>query len=318
MPGAPRAVAREVRALVVGFGSIGERHARILGEEGCDVAVVSRREVGAARRFDSIAAAVGGHRPGYAVVANRTHEHRGALGELAAAGYRGTVLVEKPLSHGVGELPDHDFEHLFVGYNLRFHPGIQRLRRLLKDECVLSVQAYAGQYLPNWRPGRDYRSVYSAERLAGGGVLRDLSHELDYLSWLLGGWTAVAAAGGKLSSLEVDCEDTVVALLAFRACPAVVLQLNYLDRAGRRSILVNTDRHTVELDLAAGTLRRDPPAGGETERLSVERDDTYRSQHRAVLESRHEDLCTAGEARDVLHLVEALERAIATRAWVTR
>jgi predicted dehydrogenase len=50
----------------------------------------------------------------------------------------------------------------------------------------------------------------------------------------------------------------------------------------------------------------------------VGRDDTYRSQHRAVLEGRHEDLCTADQARDVLRLVEAVERAIATRSWVTR
>lgn len=306
-----------MRALVVGYGSIGSRHARILAEEGCDVAVVSGREVGPVRRFGSVAAAVAEHRPGYVVVANRTSEHCASLAELAAASQRGTVLVEKPLCEAPCELPRAGFEHLFVGYNLRFHPGLWRLRELLAGERVLSVQVYAGQYLPDWRPGRDYRSGYSAGRATGGGVLRDLSHELDYLQWMLGDWRAVAAAGGRLS-LEVECEDTVVALLELDGCPAVALQLNYLDRRGRRTVLVNTDRQTLELDLVAGRLVRTPSVDGDAESFAVDRDATYRAMHRAVLGGRHGDLCTAAQALDVLRLVEAAERAIATRTWVAR
>jgi predicted dehydrogenase len=307
-----------VRALVVGYGSIGERHARILAEEGCDVAVVSGREVDPVRRFGSIAAAVEEHRPGYVVVANRTSEHRASLAELADAGHRGTVLVEKPLCEAPCEPPRTEFEHLFVGYNLRFHPGLSRLRELLDDERALSVQVYAGQYLPDWRPGRDYRTGYSAGRATGGGVLRDLSHEFDYLAWNFGSWRAVAATGGRLSSLEVECEDTVVALLELERCPAVALQLNYLDRQGRRTILVNTDRQTLELDLVSGRLQRTPSAGGDAETFAVDRDITYRAMHRAVLAGRHDDLCTAEQAQDVLRLIEAIERAMATRTWVSR
>ena len=186
---------------------------------------------------------------------------------------------------------------------------------------MLSVQARVGQYLPDWRPGRDYRATYSGRRAEGGGVLRDLSHELDFLLWLFGGWTAATALGGTLSSLEIDSEDTVVALLALRDCPAVSLHLDYLDRGGRRSLLVQTDRRTLELDLVEGALRIDPPdaeGNGAPETFLVERDATYRDQHRAILEGRHDDLCGAGEAREVLRLIAALERALAERVWVTR
>lgn len=280
--------------------------------------MVTRRDPGPRQRFGSVAAAVAAHGPGYVVIANRTSEHRKALSDLAAADHRGTVLVEKPLFESLCELPPMPFEHLFVGYNLRFHPGLQRLRSLLSEERVLSVQVYAGQYLPDWRPGRDYRDGYSTRESEGGGVLRDLSHELDYLTWIFGGWRAVTAAGGKLSRLEMDCEDTVVALLELEACPAVALQLNYLDRAGRRTIVVNTDRQTFELDLVAGRLSRAPSADGDREAFSVDRDTTYRDQHRAVLEGRHDDLCTLEQGQDTLRLIAAIERAMATRTWVGR
>lgn len=287
------------------------------------MAVVSRREVEGPRRFASIAAALADHEPAYVVVANRTSEHRAALADLAAAGFRGTVLVEKPLyaepaEHTAGDAAELPFERLYVGYNLRFHPGLVRLRDLLAGERVLSVQVYAGQYLPDWRPGRDYRDGYSAARAAGGGVLRDLSHELDYLTWMLGSWRAVAAAGGRLSGLDIDGEDTVVALLELAGCPAVALQLNYLDRVGRRSVLVNGESRTVELDLVAGRLRIASADDGGSESFDAGRDTTYRRQHRAALDGEDADLCTVEQAMEVLRLVAAIERAIATRSWVTR
>ena len=315
--GSPRPAGPGVAALVVGFGSIGRRHADVLGAMGCTVAVVSRRPVEAGTTYPSIAAAVEGHGPGYVVIANGTGDHRRALAELAAAGYRGPVLVEKPLADACFEPPPLPFASVFVGYNLRFHPGLQRLRQLLSGERVLSVQAYAGQYLPDWRPGRDYRNSYSSSRRAGGGVLRDLSHELDALSWILGRWKAVAATGGHLGSLEIDCEDTVVAVLELERCPAVSLQLNYLDRIGQRQLLVNTDRQSFALDLVGGSLRWGP-GGEEAEEVGVARDVTYRRQHSAALAGPHDDLCTIGEAQEVLRLIAAIERSMTTRSWVTR
>lgn len=303
-----------MRALVIGHGSIGVRHARILQEEGCEVGVVSRREIEASPRYATISEGVRGHRPEYVVVANRTSEHGAALEGLAAAGFKGTVLVEKPLFQDARSVPENAFAGLLVAYNLRFHPGVRALREALRGQRVLSVQAYAGQYLPTWRPGRDYREAYSASRTQGGGVLRDLSHELDYLNWTLGGWTRVAAVGGQLSSLEIDSEDTVVMLAAFHACPAVSVQLNYLDRPGRRSVIANTDDHTVVLDFTEGYVQID----GARTPFSAGRDDTYRAQHQAILSGEAADVCTVGEALSVMHLVEAAERSLDSNQWATR
>lgn len=303
-----------MRALVIGYGSIGARHARILTASGCLTSVVSRRKVSFPIVFGDLAEALESEVPEYVVIANETSKHQNTLAELAAHGYQGIVLIEKPIFDRYADIPENAFKDAFVAYNLRFHPIIQRIRALLREEQVLSVQVYVGQYLPDWRPDHDYRTGYSASADQGGGVLRDLSHELDYLCWLLGGWERVSAIGGHFSPLEISSDDIYMLLMAMRFCPAVTVQLNYLDRVGRRFLIINTARHTIEADLGKGTVKVD----SNSETFSVERDQTYREMHEAVLSGKTDMLCTLEEGLEALRLVVASESAASKREWVNR
>jgi predicted dehydrogenase len=74
----------------------------------------------------------------------------------------------------------------YVAFNLRFHPVIQWLKNNLPLNKVIEVQSYCGSYLPDWRPEKDYRQVYSSQKKLGGGVHLDLLHELDYIRWIFG------------------------------------------------------------------------------------------------------------------------------------
>lgn len=307
----------QTNAVVIGYGSIGSRHARLLDELGATVSVVSRRDVDVPRRFASLDAALSATDPAYVVIANRTSEHHDALKDLIDVGFSGRVLVEKPLFDTPdvsNELIDAAPNKTYVGYNLRFHPTLQALREVLDGERPISAHVYAGQYLPTWRPGVDYRDSYSAHSDQGGGVLRDLSHELDYLNWLFGGWTDVAAHGGQFSNLEVTSDDIFALLLSYPKCPAVTLQVNYLDRGPHRSIRLNTSENTYSADLITGILRRN---GAILDEVTLGRDDTYLTQHRAVLEGRTGDLCTLDEGHDVLRLVAAAERAAVNQTWIS-
>jgi predicted dehydrogenase len=278
----------------------------------CEVAVVSARAIDFPRAYTALSKALETHRPEYVVVANSTELHYPTLAELQRHGYSGTVLIEKPIFDRPALLPLPPLHATFVAYNLRFHPILRRVRAILASQRILSVTVYVGQYLPDWRPDRDYRTSYSACAAKGGGVLRDLSHELDYLTWILGGWSRVGALGGKLSSLESDSEDVFAMLLATPACPVVTVQMNYLDRVGRRTVIVNTDDHTLEADLIAGTLRVD--RGREV--FTMERDETYRLMHAAVIAADTQMLCSVAEALATMRLIEAAERAAARGEWV--
>lgn len=302
-----------MRTLVVGYGSIGARHARILRELGCPVALVSRHATGEGF-YDELPKALNAYRPEYVVVANRTSEHAATLENLARHGFNGWVLVEKPLFDRMLEPPYTGFKGLFVGYNLRFDPVLRALRERMADVRAVSAHVYVGQYLPHWRPGTDYRQSYSASRKEGGGVLRDLSHELDYVQWLFGRWHRLTATGGHLSSLEITSDDVMSILMNCQRCDVLSLSLNYLDTTHQRNLTVNLDGHTFVADLMKGVLLHD----SETVTFPVERDDTYTRQHQAMLSGHHDDLCSLKEGLEALNTIEAVERAVTTLTWIER
>lgn len=299
---------------MIGYGSIGARHARLLQDSGCYVSVVSGHEIDFPVAYRDLATALSAEKPEYVVIANATDLHHDSFLQLAQFGFSGTVLVEKPLFDRFHELPSLPFRKTFVGYNLRFHPVIQRLKALLEGKKILSAQAYVGQYLPDWRPATDYRASYSASAKHGGGALRDLSHELDYLAWMFGRWKRVSAIGGHYSSLEIDSDDVFALMLETSSCPIVTLQLNYLDRMARRSVLINTADHTIEADLIKCTITVDR----ECESLAVERDYTYSMMHQAVLSGNDNALCSLEEGLDTMQLIEAAELASARGEWIKR
>jgi predicted dehydrogenase len=303
------------RSLIIGYGSIGQRHGRLLKSLGHDVAVVSRRPIPYEPSFPEVLSALQEFEPDYVVIANHTSEHFRVLETLVQAEYKGTVLVEKPLSDSYRKPPSHNFSGIAVGYNLRFHPLLMQLKRLIQEESrIVSASIYCGSFLPDWRPGTDYRNSYSAKRIEGGGVLRDLSHELDYTFWLFGAWKRLTAIGGNLSSLEIDSDDAFVMLMETRHCPLVTVQINYLDRPAHRGITVNTNNKTIRVDLINNTIS----INGNSHSVESNRDDTYRDQHQALLKGDFSALCTLAQAEDVLLTISAAEESVQKRTWIER
>ena len=306
-----------MKVLVVGFGSIGARHSNILREMGHDVYVVTQQSEIGFPVFQCIGKALESESFEYIVIANKTSDHYNVLAQLVKKGVQCKILVEKPVfNHFAKETSEFSNLKIFVGYNLRFHPLISKLKDLLQKQSIISAAIYFGQYLPNWRPNRDYRASYSSKKSEGGGVLRDLSHEMDYLLWIFGDWQRLTALGGHLSELEVDTEDVVSAMLETRECPILNLHINYLDRPSRREIIVNTKSQTVNVDLIRGTLQ----TNGTITNHQVERNYTYKEQHLAILKGEMARLCTLNHGLKVLKMIEAIEVAIYSqeRIWISQ
>jgi len=297
------------RALVIGAGSIGVRHASVLRGLGTEVAMVTAREDLPGTRFASVDGAIAGFDPDYVVVSTETAAHSPAVVRLTRAGYRGPLMIEKPLATEPDLLGE--FSRVGVGFNLRFHPVIRRLAELVRAERVYTVDASVGQHLSHWRPGREVRSQYSASRERGGGVLRDLSHEWDYLIMLFGDVRGLFARGGRIADVTEDSDDAWGIITEFERAPVATVQLNYLDTRGRRRIIVNCSGGTIEVDLVAGTLIID----GAIEKFTVERDDTYRAMHESMLGG-GDRVTTVAEAHRIDRIIEMVEESAAQRAWV--
>jgi predicted dehydrogenase len=296
--------------LIVGYGSIGARHARVAAALGLDVAFVTQRDDAPGRVFRGVHEAAG-LEPDLVVIANETSRHAATLAVVANAFRRAKILVEKPLFAADAELPASTAGRAWVGYNLRFHPAIQRLVDELEGRPLFSLRATVGQHLATWRPSTDYRASYSA-RAGEGGALRDLSHELDLVDVIAGPWTRVAALVGHRSDLETAADDVADLLVVSARCPSVGVHVDVVDRAPRRTLVAHAAGRTVEADLIAGTVA----VNGESHAARAERDDTYTAQMRAVLDGDARWLCPLEVGRRTVRLIEAAERAASTLTWV--
>ncbi len=237
-----------MRALVVGLGSIGRRHARNWVRAGLgDVEVCRQARLPlpeplgvSAREFDTLDAALS-ESPDVVLVTNPTSLHVATTRRALEAGAH--VFVEKPLGdslEGVSEvLTQAANKVVMVGYNLRFHPGLQRLRHLLHAGAIgrpLSVRAESGEYLPGWHPWEDYRRSYSGRKDLGGGAVLTFSHELDAVYWLLGEPSTVTAVTAHASALEIDTEDVAEIVLTFPSGTIASIHMDYVRGPARRQV----------------------------------------------------------------------------------
>ena len=315
---------RQRCAVVVGAGSIGLRHQKVLAALVMETALVSRRA------GQDLAAVLRGSDPAHVVIATETSSHLDALNTLAATGFIGTVVVEKPLTHRPATLAEYPFRAVAVGYQLRLHPAVESARELLAGEEILAVDAYVGQHLADWRPGRAVGDSASARIEDGGGVLRDLSHELDLVTWLAGTWRRVCATGGRSGALGPDfaTDDRWAILLELEGGAVATVHLNALDHVGQRRLSLIGARSSVAIDLVGGTLQV-APGGQDIRRFPADRD-TGRDEvlarlHRAVMVDPGDGggavgdtVCSLAQGMAVVELIDAIERSVRDGGWVTR
>lgn len=250
---------KDLCILVAGLGSIGRRHIRNLKRiEPKSRIIVWRREYknqdlgDVAPLVDRVVTSLDGaltFHPDAALVTNPASLHvRTGLG-LAEQGIH--LFIEKPISStldGVDALINLCHQRrlvLLVGYSFRFYRPLQVMRETLAEGRigrVLALRAEVGQYLPEWRPGMDYRQSVSARRDLGGGVVLELSHELDYARWLLGEVATVSAQLGRLSDLEMDVEDTAEIILRFCSGAMGSIHMDMVQRPAIRTCrVIGTD-----------------------------------------------------------------------------
>lgn len=198
----------------------------------------------------------------FVIVASPASLHQQHTEQLLTAGI--AVLVEKPLcataeqSHQLlataQRFPDSIIE---VGYCLRFLPAAQQLQEIVAAGHlgrVFTVIAQVGQYLPHWRPGKDYRQSVSARQALGGGALLELSHELDYLQWLFGSLTLNHARNRKSGLLDIDVEDISQLVLTSDNGVSAFVHLDFLQQRAFRRCSIIAEHGRIEWDLVANTL----------------------------------------------------------------
>lgn len=254
-----------MRALIVGLGSIGRRHLRNLRaietntsicvwhsyrkeKERSDISAYIDQEVFSEEEALGLSADV-------AFITGPASQHVSTAMALAERGAH--LFIEKPLSCNLEHVDElirlcHQRSLvLMVGYNFRFCESLQAVKRELSRGRIgqpVALRAHVGQYLPDWRPGTDYRASVSASADLGGGAVLELSHEIDYLTWLGGLVKGVTAQMGHLSDLEMDAEDTAEIILSFTTGALGSIHLNMVQRPASRNCTVIGTQGTLAWD----------------------------------------------------------------------
>ena len=249
-----------MRVLIVGLGSIARRHIAAMRRIDPEVELTALRSgaggpsVPGVRDIRSLDEA--GAPFDFAIVSNPTACHADAIRALLPLGI--PLFIEKPLFARLGE--EELLEEIrrrgirtYVACNLRFCDTLRFLHDFVQGLRVNEVNVYCGSYLPEWRPGTDWRQCYSARPELGGGVHIDLIHELDYVHWLFGDPLRSRKTLRHASSLGIEAVDYANYCLEYKDfCVSVIL--DYFRRDYKRTVEVVADSGTWTADLGAGRV----------------------------------------------------------------
>lgn len=318
---------------MVGLGSIGTRHLKNIIEIGyANISIVSRKEYltdefNKLKKYSTIQEATLSDHFDTAIICTPTSKHVSDVKQLIQ-GHIQNIYIEKPVSNTLDEINQllklsiASKTKIVVGYDLHFDPGLQKVKQVLKENAIgkiLSINAIAGQYLPDWRPNQDYTKGMSAKKNSGGGVMLDLVHEFDYLYWLLGKADTIAAHYMHSAALNIETEDVAEVLLKFKNGALATIHLDYLQPQLVRNCLVTGSSGSIFWDLSANNVRwvNQQKQSFEYSYKEFQRNDRFKAIMKAFLDGMQDDRLTSlQEGIESLKMVLAAKRSSENQVFV--
>ena len=313
---------------IIGLGSIGQRHLCLAKELRPKLNIIAMRS-GMGKKVEEeklLNAVVNSLDEAIdcgieaAIIASPAVYHIQQANELMARGIH--VLIEKPLSHSLNninellEVQKKSKTVGLVGYCLRYNLGALTFKDMMinkKTGQILHVQVDCGSYLPDWRKGQDYRQSVSAKSDLGGGVLLELSHELDYIRWFFGEMKIVSAKIQNSGTLDIDVEDSADMIFESGKGYPVSVHLDFNSRSIRRKCIARCSNGDLIWDNIANKVIWQPVEGlEEVETYQNDRNYVYKEQLSHFFNCIENEELPSVSIRDgiaVLHMIESAKRS---------
>ena len=172
-------------------------------------------------------------------------------------------FIEKPISSKLSEalkVLEYKKKLIFVGYNLLYDKKLIYLKKLIKKKIkkfgkLYYVQCDVGQCLKTWRRNKDYTKTVSAKKSLGGGVLLELSHEINYLCWLFGRPKKISSNIKKVSKLKIDVEDYAVHNINFKKNLICNLRTDFIRKDKKRNINLVFENYSIFIDFVKDKIK---------------------------------------------------------------
>jgi predicted dehydrogenase len=253
-----------MNVLIVGLGSIAKKHISALRTLPESFTIYALRSSKLAEKYEDVINIFDLESENYdfAIISNPTHLHSKYIKLLAKKAI--PLFIEKPAVHNLDNVDqviatvEKKKIKTYIACNLRFHPCIIFLKDIIGSESleINEINVYCGSYLPDWRPGRNYKEIYSANPELGGGVHLDVYHELDYVTWLFGFPKSYKSVKRSVSSLKIKSIDYANYILNYDNFTASII-LNYYRKKTKREIEINFKDTTWNINLINGKIITD-------------------------------------------------------------
>ncbi len=321
--------------LVIGAGSIGERHLRCFQSTGrCQLALCEtmpeRREAIAEKygvpSYASLNEALASGKHDAAVIAAPAPFHVSIARQLTGHGVH--LLLEKPVSismDGVEELADEVANagtQVNVGYMMRGLPALSQMREAVRSGRFgqpVQLVVTAGQNFPFYRPA--YREIYYADPAMGGGAIQDcITHHLNAAEWLVGPITRLVADSEHCVLEGVTVEDTVHVITRHKNVLGS-FSVNQHQAPNEFFMTVLCERGAARFQMIGQRWYSAQQAGGEWQLEAehpAERDDYYIMQANAFLdqiEGKRRPVCSLAAGIQTLKVNIAILESVMTRTW---
>ncbi|MGN6399591.1 MAG: Gfo/Idh/MocA family protein, partial [Flavisolibacter sp.] len=245
-----------MKVLIIGLGSIAKKHIAALKEIDPAVELFAIRSSTGSNQMDGVIDLYQLDEArklevDFIIISNPTFKHKETIAKLID--FNRPLFIEKPLfdkleNDALLELIAQKKITTYVACNLRFLDCLKFSRKFIAGKRINEVNIYCGSYLPEWRPGQNFREVYSANKEMGGGVHIDLIHELDYAYWFFGKPKRVKRSTSSVSSLKIDAVDYANFLLGYDQFSINVI-LNYYRRDAKRTLEIICEDGSLNVDL---------------------------------------------------------------------
>ena len=174
-------------------------------------------------------------------------------------------FIEKPLGSSLKRIDE--LEQLakrkkkiitMMGFQLRFNPIIQYLENIIKRSSpigrIYSAHIHHGEHIADFHPYEDYKTSYAAKKILGGGVILTQIHEIDYLLHLFSDYEIIKmnSISSKLSDLKINVEDVFSSNFLLKNNKKMILctlNLNFFERPKKRRIFLIGKYGSIEVCL---------------------------------------------------------------------
>ena len=288
--------------LIIGYGSAGKRHAKILNlsRKIKNIYIKTNQKIKSYKKFNFINK-INNLNPDLIVVANETYKHYSTCKFLEEKFHNKIIICEKPLFNKFYNFKPKK-NKFYVAYNFRFHKCLEYIKKKIDLDKAFFVEAETSSFLPLWRKNTDYSKSYSAFPSKGGGVLLDMSHELDYLKWLFPDLKISKIYKNKISNLNILSDDIALIFGYTKKNNLVKIKLTYFNKLPKRYLSIClTDGTQIYLNLLNSEIRLFTKNKKKILRLEkYSQFNTTKDMYSGILKNNFKDICTLREGLDLL------------------